>query len=170
MPGLRIRRRGIASSARSLGSVRVLLISTYELGLQPLHVASPAGELRRRGHDVRWVDLAVDPWDPSVVDDVDAVAVSVPMHTAIRLALDVARSIDGRVPACAYGLYAPAAAHAFDRAIAGEYEPALVEWVEQRTGGLSIALGRDRFGLPARDLLPPLDRYARLLIAGEERL
>jgi radical SAM superfamily enzyme YgiQ (UPF0313 family) len=150
--------------------VRVLLVSTYELGHQPLHVASPAGELRRRGHDVRCVDLAIEPWDPAVVEDVDAVAVSVPMHTATRLALDVARSIDGRVPTCAYGLYAPAAAHAFDRAIAGEYEPALLEWVEQRTGGLSIALGRDRHGLPARDLLPPLDRYARLLVGGDERL
>jgi hypothetical protein len=31
-------------------------------------------------------------------------------------------------------------------------------------------LGRSPAGLPARDLLPPLDRYARLAVAGEERL
>lgn len=157
-------------SPRSLLGVRVLLVSTYELGHQPLHVASPAGLLRRRGHDVRCIDLAVEQWDPALVDDADAVAVSVPMHTATRLAVDVAASVGGRVPTCAYGLYAPAAAPAFDRAIAGEYEPALVAWVEGGGEGLSTHLGRERFGLPARDLLPPLDRYARLAVDGEERL
>jgi radical SAM superfamily enzyme YgiQ (UPF0313 family) len=151
-------------------AMRVLLVSTYELGHQPLHVASPAGVLRRRGHDVRCVDLAIEPWDPGIVDGVDVVAVSVPMHTATRLALDVIASVAGRARTCAYGLYAPAAAHAVDRAIAGEYEPALVEWVEGETSGVSVQLGRGRFGLPARDLLPPLDRYARLQVNGEERL
>ena len=150
--------------------MRVLLVSTYELGHQPLHVASPAGVLRRAGHDVRCVDLAVDDWDPALVDEVDAVAVSVPMHTATRLALDVAASVGGRVPTCAYGLYAPAAADGFDRAIAGEYEPALLAWVGGHEVGLTVHLGRGRFGLPARDLLPPLDRYAKLAVGGEERL
>lgn len=159
-----------STSSRSLGPVRVLLVSTYELGHQPLHVASPAGALRRRGHDVRCVDLAVEDWDPAVVDEVEVVAVSVPMHTATRLALDVAASVAGRVPTCAYGLYAPAAAPAFDRAIAGEYEPALLEWVAATGSGRSVHLGRGRFGLPARDLLPPLECYAKLAVAGEERL
>ena len=40
--------------------VRVLLISTYELGHQPLHVASPAAALRRAGHEVRCLDLTVE--------------------------------------------------------------------------------------------------------------
>ncbi len=43
--------------------VRVLLISTYELGHQPLHVASPAAALRRAGHEVRCLDLSVQLWD-----------------------------------------------------------------------------------------------------------
>jgi len=33
--------------------MRVLLVSTYELGHQPLHVASPAAALREAGHEVR---------------------------------------------------------------------------------------------------------------------
>ena len=33
--------------------MRVLLVSTYELGHQPLHLASPAAALRRAGHEVR---------------------------------------------------------------------------------------------------------------------
>jgi len=40
--------------------MRVLLVSTYELGHQPLHVASPAALLRRVGHDVRCLDLSVE--------------------------------------------------------------------------------------------------------------
>jgi radical SAM superfamily enzyme YgiQ (UPF0313 family) len=164
------------------------LVSTYELGHQPLHVASPAGELLRRGHDVRCVDLAVDPWDPTLVDGVDGVALSVPMHTAMRLALRVARSARSRrtgLPVCLYGLYAPVSRDhtvgtLVDRVIAGEYEPALCEWADglaegaggpSSTGGaVTVDLGRGRFGLPARHLLPPLDRYARLAVDGEERL
>src|SRR6516165_7948401 len=48
--------------------MRVLLISTYELGHQPLHVASPAAALRRAGHEVRCLDLSVQPWDPDALD------------------------------------------------------------------------------------------------------
>ena len=51
----------------------------------PAHLATPAGELRANGHDVVCVDLAVDDWDPSVLDGVDRVAISATMHTAMRL-------------------------------------------------------------------------------------
>ncbi len=69
---------------------RVLLISTYELGHQPLQLAMPATALLAVGHDVRCVDLAVDPLDAAAVDWADRIAFSVPMHTAMRLALRVA--------------------------------------------------------------------------------
>ena len=49
--------------------MRVLLVSTYELGHQPLHVASPAAALRRAGHEVACLDLAVEMWDPERVED-----------------------------------------------------------------------------------------------------
>lgn len=177
-------------------AVRVLLVSTYELGHQPLHLASPAGALRRAGHEVRCTDMAVDPLDAGDVAWADAVAFSVPMHTAMRMARSVCAGIRERRPdvaLCVYGLYAvldgaeggPVGA---DVAIAGEYEPELLRWVaagaprslpapddapddgrdERRR--VSVNLGRSSFALPARHLLPPLDRYARLRVAGEERL
>jgi hypothetical protein len=124
--------------------MRVLLVSTYELGHQPLHVAVPAGELRARGHDVVCVDLAVDPWDPSVLDGVDRVGISVPMHTATRLAQQILPDI--HVPVALYGLYGTPP-------FRGEYLAPLIDWVD---GGTITG------ALPARDLLPPLDRYARL--------
>jgi hypothetical protein len=90
--------------------VRVLLISTYELGHQPLHVASPAAALRAAGHEVRCLDLSVQPWDADALTWAQALGLSVPMHTAMRLSIDVARRVRDehpRVPICFSGLYAP---------------------------------------------------------------
>jgi len=39
--------------------MRLLLVSTYELGHQPLHLAAPAAALRAAGHEVRTVPLDV---------------------------------------------------------------------------------------------------------------
>ncbi|MGH9183957.1 MAG: CUAEP/CCAEP-tail radical SAM (seleno)protein [Acidimicrobiales bacterium] len=168
--------------------MRVLLVSTYELGHQPLHVASPAAALRARGHDVACLDLAVQPWDPELVSGAGAVAFSVPMHTAMRLALRAAAAVRRDrpgLPICLYGLYAPVSRDLTvgalaDRVIAGEYEPALVEWVDglaTEPAGATAApdaqvvhLGRNHFEVPARDLLPPLERYAHLALHGEERV
>jgi hypothetical protein len=122
--------------------MKVLLLSTYELGHQPLHLAVPAGELRANGHEVVCVDLAVDDWDPRVLDGVDRVAISATMHTAMRLAQPLLDAID--VPVATYGLYGDT--------FAGEYLADLVAWVGGEVTG----------ALPARDLLPALDRYALL--------
>ncbi|MDP9020315.1 MAG: CUAEP/CCAEP-tail radical SAM protein [Actinomycetota bacterium] len=173
--------------------MRVLLVSTYELGHQPVHLASPAAALRRRGHDVRCLDLSVQPWDPEAVSEAEALAFSVPMHTAMRLALvaaEAARRSRPDLPICFYGLYAAVSSdltlrRVADRVIAGEYEPALVDWVEGLAGHHAaaghgagsagapervVALGHTTFPVPARDLLPPLERYAHLAVDGEERL
>jgi radical SAM superfamily enzyme YgiQ (UPF0313 family) len=159
--------------------VRVLLVSTYELGHQPLHVASPAAALRDAGHEVRCLDLAVEMWDPAAVDWAGRIAFSVPMHTAMRLAMKAAASVREQrpeLPICFYGLYAGVSrdrtvGSLVDRVIAGEYEPALVAWASGREDGTpELLLGRGSFSVPARDLLPGLDRYARLLVGGEERL
>ncbi len=165
--------------------MKVLLVSTYELGHQPLHVASPAAALMRGGHDVTCLDLSVQPWHPACLGDVDAVGISVPMHTAMRLALEVAatiRSTRPDLPICLYGLYAGTSHDTVvgtlaDRVISGEYEPALSEWVDglgagvaDRNGEQIVHLQRNRFEVPGRHLLPPLDRYARLSADGEERL
>src|SRR5260370_37247059 len=90
--------------------MRVVLVSTYELGHQPLHVASPAAALRSAGHEVRCLDLAVERWDPQWLEWGEAVAFSVPRHTAMRLALRAAealRSQRPQLPLCLYGLHAP---------------------------------------------------------------
>jgi len=119
--------------------VRILLVATYELGQQPGAVGAAAAQLRAQGHEVRAVDVSVEAWDPTLVDWADEIGFSVPMHTATRLARDLARTIDK--PVRAFGLYA---AQCADFATA-------VDWN-------AAALGM----VPDRDLLAPLDRYARL--------
>ena len=167
--------------------MRVLLISTYELGHQPLHVASPAAALRRAGHKVRCLDLSVQPWDAGALEWTEVVGFSVPMHTAMRLALSAARRVRREhpgLPICFYGLYATVSRELVERelaarAIAGEYEPALTAWVDElaaprvsapAAGRPIIHLQRGSFEAPARELLPGLECYARLALDGEERL
>jgi hypothetical protein len=123
--------------------VRHLLVATYELGQQPASLGAAAAHLRGAGHDVRAIDVSVDPWDPALVEWADVVGFSVPMHTATRLARDLARDVDK--PVRAFGLYAE----------------------QCRDFATPVAWDAD---LPDRDLLPPLDRYARLEQDGERRL
>jgi pyruvate-formate lyase-activating enzyme len=123
--------------------MRVLLVATYELGQQPGALGAAAAHLRAEQHEVRALDVSVDPWDPDVVAWADEVAFSVPMHTATRLARDLARDIDK--PVRAFGLYAEQC-HDFATP---------VDWDG---------------GVPDRTLLPPLDRYARLDVDGDQRL
>ena len=91
--------------------VRILLVSCYELGHQPLHVASSAAFLRAAGHDVSAVDLSVQTLDEADLDAPELVAIAVPMHTAMRMAVPVARAIRARrgaqVRLVLFGLYAP---------------------------------------------------------------
>jgi hypothetical protein len=128
--------------------MRIVLVASYELGHQPLLVAAPAAQLRDRGHDVRCLDVSIQPWDPELVGWADRIAFSVPMHTAMRIARRAIARVREQRPdlsiAC-FGLY-----------------------------GVVVHLGREaaRAGapLPARDLLPALDQYAHLAVPGEERI
>src|SRR3954452_11691435 len=69
--------------------VRVLLLSTYDMGRQPFGLASPAAWLREAGHEVCCADLTRAKLDESVVRDAELVAFFLPMHTATRMALPV---------------------------------------------------------------------------------
>ncbi len=73
-------------------------------------LAAATAWLHQAGLDVRACDLAVDRLPADALDGVTLVAVSLPMHTATRLALPVVRALRQRAPGlpiCAFGLYAP---------------------------------------------------------------
>jgi radical SAM superfamily enzyme YgiQ (UPF0313 family) len=170
----------------------VLLISCYELGHQPLCAALPLGFLERAGFAPDAMDIAVEPFDVAKVSRARLIAISVPMHTALRLGVRVAESIRGINPSarvCFYGLYAALNAdylleHGADYCIGGECEaplvalaealdvgrPGPVDGVIQRGEAARPFLHRLPFALPTRTALPSLDRYARLEHQGERRV
>ncbi|MBI1927313.1 B12-binding domain-containing radical SAM protein [Candidatus Poribacteria bacterium] len=174
----------------------VLLISCYELGHQPIGIASPLGFLERAGYAPDVMDIAVESLDTEKVTRARFIGISVPMHTALRLGVRVAERIRQINPACHicfYGLYASLNAeylleHHADSAIGGEYEKPLVELVDALAGGGSVDvegvsqrqlhkasvqapfLKRLPFAVPSRGTLPPLEKYARLEADGSSRL
>ena len=107
-----------------------LLVSCYELGHQPLNLASPLAHLRAAGFDPVAVDTSVDVLSDDELLNARFIAISVPMHTALRLGARVsqrARAVNPDAHICFYGLYATLNA-AFllrelaDSVIGGEYE------------------------------------------------
>jgi radical SAM superfamily enzyme YgiQ (UPF0313 family) len=168
----------------------ILLLSCYELGHQPLNLASPLAALRRAGFAPSAVDTSVERLSRRAVRSAQLVAISVPMHTALRLSVPIAervREINPGAHICFYGLYASLNGdyllrrHA-DSIIAGEFEEALValalalEAVPQesllvpgvRTRAVDAApvLKRLSWTRPARDGLAATNHYAHLVYDG----
>jgi len=116
--------------------VRIVLLSTYELGHQPFGLASPQAWLLRAGHEVTSVDLAKTPLSEDLIRQAGAVAFSLPMHTATRLAVPVIARVKRLNPAAriaCYGLYAPLNADLLrglgvEAILGGEFEQSLVDW------------------------------------------
>lgn len=177
----------------------ILLVSCYELGHQPLALASPLGFLERAGYSPDVLDVSVEGLDNEKVLQATFIGISVPMHTALRLAIQVAESIRQINPAahiCFYGLYASLNAeylleNVADSIIGGEFETPLVALVEAvataefnnetdeflEVEGVSFRsrmtgpfLERLSFEPPIFRGLPPLTKYAKLLSHGLERL
>jgi radical SAM superfamily enzyme YgiQ (UPF0313 family) len=165
--------------------MKVLLLSTYELGHQPLGLASPLAHLRAAGLDAHGIDLAVEPLDEVAVADAGLIAISVPMHTALRLGVQAAervRALNPRAKICFYGLYAGLNAAYLQQTgatsvIGGEIEAPLVQLALQLASGQCnqnaqciTQIGRPTFLRPNRDGLPPLESYAHLEMDGRRHL
>lgn len=175
--------RGTHGGPGPLGRLKVLLIATYEMGRQPFGLASPAAWLRERGAAVRMLDASREPVPPDAFSDTHLVAFHLPMHTATRLAMDVIERAARGVPRphlCAYGLYAPLNSTQLrslgvTTILGGEFEAGLVRVAERLATGLDpsalarqvepeISWERLEFRVPDRIGLPPLDRYAALMM------
>jgi radical SAM superfamily enzyme YgiQ (UPF0313 family) len=150
--------------------VRILLISTYDLGHPPFGLASPAAWLTRRGHQVELADTAVSTLQPAMVQRADAIALFLPMHTAARKSLQLLPTLQRMNPSaklCAYGLYAPPneavlKSMGVTTIIGAEFEQRLVDWAEDNPVAEG-SLDRLLFITPDRSALPPLSSYPRLL-------
>lgn len=166
------------------GPGAILLVACYELGHQPLGIAWPAAFLERRGYQPAVMDLSVEPFDAEKVRRAGLVAISVPMHTALRLGVVAAARVRELNPTARvgfYGLYAQLnadhlRAHGADFVLGGEIEAELVRIVEQleagdrRAGGGGPRLEKLDFPVPSRAALPSLKTYAHLAHEGRLEL
>lgn len=166
----------------------ILLVACYELGHQPLAVAWSAAFLERMGYRPAVMDVSVEAFDADRVSRAKVVAISVPMHTALRLGVTVAdrvRAVNPGCHVCFFGLYAGLNAeylfaHGAQSVISGEAEAPLVDLVQALEAGDARSLpfvqgpGREAaphlrrldFAVPSRAQLPPLKSYAHLERGG----
>jgi hypothetical protein len=169
--------------------MRVVLISTYELGRQPFGLASPAAWLRAAEAGVTCVDLSRESLPEDAVRAADLVAFYVPMHTATRLAVAALPAVRGLNPGahlCFYGLYAPVNESylrglGVETILGGEFEEGLRSLAERLGGGnpgaakngqreAVISVARQKFVTPDRSGMVALYKYARLMMpSGEAR-
>ncbi len=170
----------------------ILLVACYELGHQPLTLASPLGLLIDAGYRPAALDLSIESLSSSAVAQARFIAISVPMHTALRLGEQAAermRQINPTAHICFYGAYAWLNADhllrgAADSVIAGECEKPLLDLIQSLERGQAgpIAGARTRehhagpylerlhFVAPHRGSLPPLRHYAHFVHDGDHRL
>jgi len=164
-------------------AVRVVLISTYELGRQPFGLASPAAWLRAEGHEVTMADVACSPMPRVPLEQAELIAFFLPMHTATKLFLrlvDQVKVVNPRAHLCAYGLYAPLNERILrdvgvGTILGGEFESGLVELARRLSMGdradqlKLISLERQHLLVPDRNGLPPLGAYAQLVVGATTR-
>jgi radical SAM superfamily enzyme YgiQ (UPF0313 family) len=155
------------------GPGRILLVSCYELGHQPVSLAAPLAVLRQAGFAPAAVDAAVETVEDAAIGAAGLVAIAVPMHTALRLGVAVAervRAVNPDAHICFYGLYATLNADHLlagpgDSVISGEFEGALLGLAEALDRGApagSVA-GVGVAGRPAAPILEPLPASLRTL-------
>jgi radical SAM superfamily enzyme YgiQ (UPF0313 family) len=165
--------------------LKVLLISTYELGRQPFGLASPAAWLRADGFHTTSLDLSRQSLDEEAVRTASLIAFYLPMHTATRIAvraLERVRKLNPSAHLCGFGLYAPVNAGLLRRLgvgtiLGGEFEQGLLSLVRRLEAGApgpglpqvepEISLARQNFLVPYRDDLPPLEKYAHLTLPDD---
>jgi radical SAM superfamily enzyme YgiQ (UPF0313 family) len=160
----------------------ILLLSCYELGHQPHSIALALGLLQQAQLPATVQDLSVETLNPSLLAAAQLIAISTPMHTALRLAVSLLPTIKQHAPNTKlifWGHYAQLneaylLSQGVDLILSGEAEAQLVSFAlaeESMTPRPSLpVLQKLSFVTPQRDQLPALSKYARLSINGEERL
>jgi hypothetical protein len=134
------------------------------------------------------MDLSRQQLDAMVVEEAELIALYLPMHTATRIAAQLIPSLRKRNPRahlCCYGLYAPMNADylrslGVETILGGEFEAGLAALAARLSAtphhmpddvpdnGVEklISLERLAFEVPDRSGLPPIEKYAHLVMPG----
>jgi hopanoid C-3 methylase len=167
-------------------SLKVLLVSVYEGGYQPISIATATTPLLEAGFEVAVLDTYVDGVQEDRLYDAGLVAIALPLFDAVHPGIEVAKLVRQVNPAAHVTYFGQhATIHAArltgkygDSCISGEWEEPLVALARKVAGlpqemlpgvvdlekvesgeGLHPYMPRNHFRLPTRDLLPPLYKY-----------
>ena len=178
------------SSVISTKTLNVVLISLYDLGHQPLPIASAAALLQDMKCDVTIIDLVNFQSDDTPIINADLILLSVPMHTAARMAVNLLpelKTINPSAHFSVFGLYALHLQDALDdklidSAMSGEFESNLkilimdLKKLKSNLKNISgweepkINFDRQKFLTPSRDQLPSLEKYAKIIFEDKEKI
>ncbi|MGD8583780.1 MAG: CUAEP/CCAEP-tail radical SAM protein [Chloroflexota bacterium] len=133
--------------------MRITLLACYEQGHQPFNLASPLAVLRQAGFEADAYDTSVQRLPEESLSESSLVAISTPMHTALKLANKVAervRQLNPEAHICFYGLYAWLNADLLlakkgangravvDSVVGGEFEAPLLALARRLDDGLPL--------------------------------
>lgn len=171
----------------------ILLLSSYELGRQPLSLAWPLAVLHQSGFPAQAFDLSVQSFPEDAVARAAFVGISAPMHTALRLGAAAAsrvRDLNPNAHINFYGLYAGLNKEYLldglaNSILAGESEASLVALIRALDAGRPLNgipglstpstsaapnLVRPSLPIPERGKLPHLEEYAHYNADGVHTL
>lgn len=161
----------------------ILLISPYDLGRQSFALTQAAAWLKDNNFNVEQLDLSVQKMSGARLEKADLIGLYLGMHTSTRIALKALPKIKHHAPNAtlfSFGLYAPLnqdilAQYGVRYFFGGESEPDILQLAKQVAGLTNESMRRSivrtekiDFKLPARDGLPPLSKYTKLIQNGQE--
>lgn len=163
--------------------LKVLLVSNFEGGYQPISIATTYSALKENGFNVRILDTYVDGIRENLLEDADLVAISIPLFDALFSGIEIAKrvkTINKDAHITFFGQYASINATRLspkysNTSIIGEWEEIIVELankLEQDKNALFQAVlskqesdccnnseGNGKCYLPDRTILPALYKY-----------
>ncbi len=171
--------------------LKILLVSTFEGGFQPITIASAATALIEGHMDVTALDTYVDGICEELFTSPQLVAISIPLFDALQPGIEIAkrvRAINPNAHITFFGQYATINATCLagkysDSCIVGEWEIPLMTLSRRLAGERDLMvpgvlepsrmvngnmvkpyLVRDHFRVPTRHILPPLYKYPQAQI------
>ncbi|CAG4931313.1 radical SAM protein [Acidithrix sp. C25] len=165
--------------------MNILIASTYELGHQPFSSLYLESQLRKQGWNCQILDTSQYENSPAILSGMlsnfDALLISVPMHTASSLALELVETITERfsnLPIGLFGLYASSLEHlslpaSISLLASGEIADEVTQWITEIEANSQISrvvIRKNRSSNPNanelrldRRLVGPLENYTKLV-------
>ncbi|NUU75247.1 MULTISPECIES: arsinothricin biosynthesis radical SAM protein ArsL [Paenibacillus] len=166
--------------------MKVLLVSNFEGGYQPMTVATALTALLHADFDVSVLDTYVEGIDEGRFLDQELIAISIPLFDAVQAATEltqIIRQVNPKAHITYFGQHATINASRLagkysDSCVCGEWERPLVNLAKYLSGDTDCTLdgvligrdalqgkeihpymSRDHLSVPTRHMLPPLYKY-----------